>query len=94
MRLRACIGGLLLGASACAALPEMVRIEVDGRMIELRQRGLPAPLRGDWSRSPDCGSAGDASVPADAIESVRMISDDELELIAESGLIVRLYRCG
>lgn len=38
MRLRACMGGLLLLCGACAQLPEKVRVEVDGHSIEVKKR--------------------------------------------------------
>ena len=41
MRLRACLGLLLLALGGCAQLPERVRVEVDGRVIEL-ERGPEA----------------------------------------------------
>ena len=96
MRLRACVGGLLLGASACTGLPETVRVEVDGRMLELRQQGLSARIQGGWSTSPECGPEPrfDISELGAPVESLRMITSDELELIGRDGRTVRLYRCG
>ena len=41
MRLRVCLGILLLGASACANLPELVRIDVDGNSVELKRKPEP-----------------------------------------------------
>lgn len=78
MRLRACTGLLLLASSACAGLPERVRIDVDGRTIEVRQRGLsPGALKGLWSTSPECGGA--------ALE--------KLEVVGAAGELLTLYRC-
>lgn len=78
MRLRACIGGALLGATACTHLPDQVRIEVDGRTVEIRPRGLSgAQLEGDWSTSAHCGGA----------------AAQTLEVIAANGAMLRLYRC-
>lgn len=43
MRLRACLGTLLLALGACAHIPEIVRIEVDGSTIEFKKKpGTPA----------------------------------------------------
>ena len=78
MRLRACTGLLLLGASGCAGLPERVRIDVDGRTIEVRQGSLPAGvLEGVWSTSPECGGA----------------ATEKLEVIGAGGELLILYRC-
>lgn len=78
MRLSACTGGVLLAATACAGLPESIRIDVDGRMLEVRQQGLPSSLlaRG-WSLAPECGERG----------------REEVELIGFDGKELRLYRC-
>ena len=44
MRPRVCLGIILLGASACATLPELVRIDVDGSTVELKRKpDPPAP---------------------------------------------------
>jgi|GEM_PF-4647743 len=95
MRLRACLAGLLLFASACAELPGLVRIDVDGRTVELRQRGLSrAPLGGAWSTSPDCGdeSRFDLAELDRSVVSIRVVGTDELEVIGPEGT-VRLFRC-
>lgn len=47
MRLRACLGTIALGLSACANLPELVRIQVDGNSIEVKRKPdppAPAPV--------------------------------------------------
>ena len=95
MRLRACIGGLLLAGAGCAGLPETVRIDVDGRTLELRQQGLSGQLRGGWSTSPECGLEPrfDVGELGTSVESVRMVTRDELELIGRDGSIVRVFRC-
>jgi hypothetical protein len=95
MRLRACIGGLLLGATACAGLPETVRVNVDGRTVEISQRGLSGRLPGGWSTSPDCGmgSRFDVAELGTSAVSIRMITRDEIELVGGDGSAVRLYRC-
>lgn len=78
MRLSACTGGLLLAASACAGLPESIRIDVDGRIIEVRQQGMSAALLGgDWSVSAQC---------ADGLA-------EEVEVTASDGERLKLYRC-
>lgn len=83
MRLRACIGTVLLGTAACAELPRIVRIDVDGRMLEIRQRGLSADhLKGGWSLFTECGEGG-----------VRGITE-EIEVTGPDGRVLRLYRCG
>jgi hypothetical protein len=81
--------------TGCAALPETVRIEVDGRIVELRQQGLSGELPGGWSKSPDCGAEPrfDAAELDASVESIRMITADELELLGRDGSIVRLFRC-
>lgn len=95
MRLRACIGMLLLSGSACAALPESVRIDVDGRVVELRQQGLSARFEGGWSTSADCGPEPrfDSAELGASVTSIRMISADELELVDRDGAVIRLHRC-
>lgn len=95
MRLRACLAGLLLAGTGCAALPETVRIEIDGRIVELRQQGLSGKLPGGWSKSADCGAEPrfDPAEPGEWVESIRMVSADELELVGRDGSLVRLYRC-
>ena len=41
MRLRACLGIMLLGLSACQALPSIVRIEVDGSILQFQKKPEP-----------------------------------------------------
>jgi len=41
MRLRACLGLVLLCTGACAHIPEVFRIDVDGSVLELKKK--PAP---------------------------------------------------
>jgi hypothetical protein len=96
MRLRACMAGLSLFATGCAELPGLVRIDVDGRTVELRQRRYSnAPLQGAWSTAPLCGeeSRFDLAELGRSVVSVRVISADELELIGPEGTAVRLFRC-
>ncbi len=92
MRLSACMGILLSCTSGCAGLPERVKIEVDGRTIELRQQGFGAQLfDGRWSSAPDCSSA--AELPPQETVMIRSIASDELEVEGEGGVPMRLYRC-
>ena len=95
MRLRACISGLLLAPIACAGLPQSVRIDVDGHVIELRQQGLSGTLVGGWSTSPSCGPEPrfDVQELGASVAGIRAIAADELEVIGADGTTVRLYRC-
>ena len=43
MRPRACLGGALLLCSACAQLPNVVRVEVDGTTVEIKKPSPPSP---------------------------------------------------
>lgn len=92
MRLRACMGGLLLVVTACAELPERVRIDVDGRSLEVRQSGLSGQLLGgDWSATPDCAVA--IRPELDDFATIRRVGPNEIEAIGLNGLAVRLFRC-
>ena len=93
MRLRACVPGLLLCATACAEIPERVRIDVDGRSIEVRQRGLGTG--GGWSSSRGCGDEVrlDLNAVGESLVSIRMLGADELEATGSDGTVIRLYRC-
>jgi len=42
MRLHACLGMLLLGLSACAHIPDHIRIDIDGSTIEIVKEPAPA----------------------------------------------------
>jgi hypothetical protein len=42
MRLRACLGFILLGLTACQGLPSIVRIEVDGSSLQFQKKPEPA----------------------------------------------------
>lgn len=42
MRLRACLGMLLLGLGACAHIPDHIRIDIDGSTIEIVKEPAPA----------------------------------------------------
>lgn len=46
MRLRACLGGLLLELGACAHLPERIVVQIDGNSIEIEKK-RPAETGGD-----------------------------------------------
>ena len=80
MRLSACMSGALLGLGACAQLPERVRIDVDGRVLEVSQQGLlEAALLGDgWSLLPP-------SCDPEQIERI--------EVSGTGGAVRNLYRC-
>lgn len=41
MRLRACLGIILLGLTACQSLPSVVRIEVDGSTLQFQKKPEP-----------------------------------------------------
>lgn len=41
MRLRACLGLILLGLSACESVPSIVRIEVDGSTLQFKKKPEP-----------------------------------------------------
>ena len=95
MQLRACIAILLLGVGACAQLPSSVRIDVDGKTLEVRQRGLSSVLGGAWSHSRGC-EAGHAAEPlglAGSGSTIRLVGPDELEVLGSDGSVIRLYRC-
>jgi hypothetical protein len=95
MRLRACVGLLLLGLGGCAQLPGMVRLDVDGRTVEIRQQGF-APLLagGGWSpRACDAADGGETDAAVGPVMAIRVIGPDEIELIGPGGRAVRLYRC-
>jgi hypothetical protein len=52
MRLRACLGFMLLGLSACQSLPSIVRIEVDGSILQFQKKPEPpAPAAPDTPAS-------------------------------------------
>lgn len=92
MRLRACMGSLLFLVTGCAGLPERLKIEVDGRTIEVRQQGFGAYfLEGRWSSSSDCLSAAEL-LPREAVK-IRSIAPDEIEIEGEGGVPTRLFRC-
>lgn len=38
MRLSACLGIVLLATGACAHIPEVIRLEVDGSTVEIKKR--------------------------------------------------------
>ena len=41
MRLRACVGMMLLGLAGCQSLPSVIRIEVDGSTLEFKKKEVP-----------------------------------------------------
>jgi hypothetical protein len=43
MRLRACLGMLLLATAGCAQFPNEIRLQVDGNSIDIKKKPL-APL--------------------------------------------------
>jgi hypothetical protein len=90
------MGGLLLFVAACTQLPGLVRIDVDGRTLELRQRGLSGvQLAGGWSTAASCVGEGrfDLSELGRSVVSIRIVAPDELEVIGPDGHAVRLFRC-
>lgn len=47
MRLRACLGLILLGLSACQSLPSAVLIDVDGSTLQFKKKEPPVPPSAD-----------------------------------------------
>ena len=51
MRLTACLGVVLLGASACTHLPANLRVDLDGNSVEFRKKPVapeaPQPEEGE-----------------------------------------------
>ncbi|HYI48663.1 MAG TPA: hypothetical protein VEX35_09375 [Allosphingosinicella sp.] len=43
MRLRACLGLILLGLSACESLPSAVLIDIDGSALRFKKKEPPVP---------------------------------------------------
>jgi hypothetical protein len=41
MQLRACLGFLLLGLTACESLPALIRFEIDGSSLEFKKKPEP-----------------------------------------------------
>jgi hypothetical protein len=94
MRLRACTGGLLLAATACVHLPERVKLDVDGRTVELRQHGLAGALPpGRWSSSSDCSPDGYEAGDEKWRRRVVVVGPDLLEITGANGASRKLYRC-
>jgi hypothetical protein len=65
MRLRTCLGALLLGPSACVGLPNTipgaVRIDVDGSVLEFKKKPEPpAPAAPPAPQPPPPAAAADA----------------------------------
>lgn len=46
MRLRACLGFVLVATSACTHIPDVIRLEVDGSTVEIKKRPEP-PAEGE-----------------------------------------------
>ena len=56
MRLRACLGGLVLGLAACAQIPGEIRVDVDGSTLEFKKKQAPpeaAPAPAPPAPAPD-----------------------------------------
>ncbi len=86
MRLRAGTGALLLALGGCAGLPEGVRLDVDGRWIEVRRNGL-GPTR--WGLDPECREPA----PAGDYSGLRIGPGGELIVHGRDGRKVRLFPC-
>jgi hypothetical protein len=94
MRLKACIGGLLLASTGCAQLPERIRIDIDGRSFELRKQGLSGLLQlGRWSASPDCAPDAPRLDPVESGERLVLLGPDHLQVTGKDGKVWSLYRC-
>lgn len=94
MRLSACMCGLLLAVSGCASLPERMRIEVDGRRIELWAQGTGGLLpEGSWSTSEEC----DPDRPRFSLRgkggTLIVLDPDLLQIRGSNGELVSLHRC-
>lgn len=50
MRLRACMGLLLLGVGACAYIPDHIRIETDAGTVEVSKKPSAEPEGDDERR--------------------------------------------
>jgi hypothetical protein len=53
MRLRACIGVMLLGLGACESVPSIVRIEVDGSTLQFQKKPAPEAPASNQSADDD-----------------------------------------
>jgi hypothetical protein len=60
MRLKVCLGIILLGLGACTTIPGFVRLEVDGSTIEFNKKPEPEPPA---AASPATEGEASADVP-------------------------------
>jgi hypothetical protein len=86
MQLRACISGFLLASAGCAHLPEPVTIDVDGRLVELRQPGKR-------SASPECATPAPTVEPADVPRKIVLVGPDHVLVAGKGGKMWSLHRC-
>jgi hypothetical protein len=94
MLLRACIGGLLLAPAACAQLPERVRIDVDGRTVEVRQQGVPQRFgQGQWSGSRRCEPREPRIKREEIRGTIVSVGPEVLEDSVAEGEVRKMYRC-
>jgi len=85
MRLRAGMGALLLALGGCAGLPEEVRLDMDGRSIEVRQHGFGAR----WALDSACKEP----VRVQDYAQLRLAAGGELTATGPDGRPVRLFPC-
>jgi hypothetical protein len=62
-----------------------VRLDVDGRSIEVRQRGLDVAR---WALDPECREP-----VAPGGKRIRSVGDGQAEVVGPDGLPVLLFRC-
>lgn len=56
MRLRACLGMIVLGLGGCAHIPAHLMLDVDGSIVEFKKKEPPVPAENAAEPVPDAGA--------------------------------------
>jgi hypothetical protein len=88
------MSGLLLAVTGCAQMPKRLKVELDGRTIELKEREVVTRSSSDhWSILARCEAEQQLQDPQQLGQSIRVVTPDLLEVSTAQKVVTEVHGC-